>query len=128
METSDQQINSAEQQQIKEFIEAFIEYLAGMGTFALKIGETEKKYPQAIKMMAEMASPENVANFISKAPPEIVAKMFEMMLRASSLSAKMQTGFNDLTADEKIEIGNELLKLAENIATFMKKAEETEET
>lgn len=79
-------------------------------------------------MMAEMASPENVANFISKAPPEIVAKMFEMMLRASSLSAKMQKGFNDLTADEKIEIGNELLKLAENIATFMKKAEETEET
>lgn len=128
MEPSSQETDSEEQQQIKEFVEAFIEYLKGMGTFALKIGETEKKYPHAIKMMTEMATPESVANFISKAPPEIVAKMFEMMLRASSLSAKMQKSFNDLTATEKIEIGNELLKLAENVATFMKKVEETEGT
>lgn len=49
METSDQQINSAEQQQIKEFIEAFIEYLAGMGTFALKIGETEKNIRKPLR-------------------------------------------------------------------------------
>lgn len=125
METSNQHTNSAEERQIKEFIEAFIEYLKGMGTFALKIGETEKQYPHAIKMMTEMASPENLANFISKAPPKIVVKIFEFMLRASSLSVKMQKNFNELTADEKIEIGNEMLQLAENVAALMKETEET---
>lgn len=128
METSDQEINSAEQQRIKEFIEAFIEYLKGLGAFALKIGEIEKQYPHAIKMMTEMASPENLANFISKAPPKIIVKMFEFMLKASSLSVRMQKNFNELTADEKIEVGNEMLQLAKNAAALMREAEETEET
>jgi len=125
MGTSDQQTNSAEEQQIEEYIKASIEYLKSMGTFAIKIGETEKKYPHAIKMMTEMASPENLANFISKAPPRIVAKMLECMLRASSLSAKMQKNFNALTADEKIEIGNEILQLAENFIALIREAEKT---
>ena len=125
METSEQGILAPEQQQIKEFIEAFVEYMKGMGTFAIKIGETEQKYPHAFKMMAEMASPENIANFISKAPPEIVAKMFEFMFRASSLAAKMQKSLNEMSADEKIHLGNELMALAENVSELMRKAEET---
>jgi hypothetical protein len=125
METSKEQQDSKEdQQQIKEFIEAFIEYLRSMGTFAKKIGEIETKYPNAFKMMAKMVSPETLSEFITKAPPEIVVKMFEFLLRASSLSAKMQKGMPELTADEKIELGNELIKLAEDVSALMKKAEE----
>ena len=124
METSEQNTDSTEQRQIKEFIEAFIEYLKSMGTFAIKIGETEQKYPHALQMMAEMASPENIANFISKAPPEIVVKMFEFMLRASSLTAKMQRKLNELSADEKIQLGKEMVELAENVSELMRKAEE----
>ncbi|MCJ7634549.1 hypothetical protein MUP77_19425 [Candidatus Bathyarchaeota archaeon] len=125
METSEQGTSSPELQQIKEFIEAFVEYLKGMGAFAIKIGETEQKYPQAFKMMAEMGSPENIANFISKAPPEIVAKMFEFMFRASSLTAKMQKKLNELSAGEKIQLGNEMIELAENVSELMRKAEGT---
>jgi hypothetical protein len=124
METSVQGTSSPEQRQITEFIEAFVEYLKGMGAFAIKIGETEQKYPQAFKMMAEMASPENIANFISKAPPEIVAKMFEFMLRASSLTAKMQRKLNELSADEKVQLGKEMVELAESVSELMRKAEE----
>lgn len=124
METSEQNTDSTEQQQIKEFIEAFVEYLKGMGAFAIKIGETEQKYPQAFKMMAEMASPENIAKFISKAPPEIVVKMLEFMLRASSLTAKMQRKLNELSADEKIQLGKEMIELAESVSELMRKAEE----
>jgi hypothetical protein len=124
METSKENASSAEQQQIKEFIEAFIEYLKSMGTFAIKIGETEQKYPHALQMMAEMASPENVVNFISKAPQEIVVKLLELILRASSLSAKMQRNLNELSADEKIRVGNEMMKLAENISDLIKTVEE----
>lgn len=125
METYKQRDNSAEEQQIKEFIEAFIEYLKGMGAFAIKIGETEKRYPNAFKMMAEMASPEKIADFISKAPPEIVVKMLEFIIRASSLSIKMQKGLNQLTADEKIALGKEMIDLAKSVSGLMKKAEET---
>lgn len=124
METSEQNTDSTEQQQIKEFIEAFVEYLKGMGAFAIKIGETEQKYPQAFKMMAEMASPENIAKFISKVPPEIVVKMLEFMLRASSLTAKMQRKLNELSADEKIQLGKEMIELAESVSELMRKAEE----
>jgi len=124
MGTSEQDIVLPEQQQIKEFIEAFIEYLKSMGAFAKKIGETEQKYPNAFQMMAQMASPENMANFISKAPAEIVVKMLEFILRASSLTARMQKNLNDLSADEKIQLGNELIKLAENVSELMRKAEE----
>lgn len=118
-------METSEEQQIKEFIEAFIEYLKSMGTFAIKIGETEQKYPHALRMMAEMASPENVANFISKAPQEIIVKLLELILRASSLSAKMQTNLNELSAEEKIRLGNEMIKLAETINDLMEKAEGT---
>jgi hypothetical protein len=125
METSNEGTFSPEQRQIKEFIEAFVEYLKGMGTFAIKIGETEKKYPGAFQMMAEMASPESIADFISKAPPKIVAKMFEFMLRASSLSTRMQKKLNELSADEKMQLGKEMIELAENVSELMRKAEET---
>jgi len=124
METSGQGTSSLGEQQIKEFIEAFVEYLKGMGVFAIKIGETEQKYPQAFKMMAQMASPENIAYFISKAPPEIVVKMFEFMLRASSLTAKMQRKLNELNSDEKIQLGKEMVELAESVSELMRKAEE----
>jgi hypothetical protein len=124
METSVKVASSPEERQIKEFIEAFVEYLKGMGAFAITIGETEQKYPQAFEMMAEMASPENIANFISKAPPEIVVKMFEFMLRASSLTAKMQRKLNELSADEKIQLGKEMVELAESVSELMRKAEE----
>jgi len=124
MKTSEQGTISPEQLQIKEFIEAFVEYLKGMGAFAIKIGETEQKYPHAFQMMTEMASPENIANLISKAPPEIVVKMLEFMLRATSLTAKMQRNLRELSADEKIQLGNEMIKLAKTVSDLMKKAEE----
>jgi len=124
METSEKNADSAEQQQIKEFVEAFIEYLKSMGTFAVKIGETERKYPHALQMMAEMSSPENVANFISKAPQEIIVKLLGLILRASSLSAKMQRSLNELSAEEKIQLGNEMIELAIDISDLMKTAEE----
>jgi hypothetical protein len=124
METSEQNTDDSEQQQIKEFVEAFIEYLKSMGTFAIKIGETEQKYPHALQMMAEMASPENVANFISKAPKEIIVKLLELILRASSLSAQMQRNLNELSAEEKMQLGNEMIKLATNISDLMKTTEE----
>lgn len=124
MATSEQNTVSPEQQQIKEFIEAFIEFLRSLGTFAIKIGETEQKYPHALQMMTEVTSPENIANFISKAPPEIVVKMLEFLLRASSLTARMQRNLNELRADEKIQLGNEMIALAKNIFDLMRKAEE----
>ena len=114
METSEKGTLSPEQRQIKEFIEAFAEYLKGMGTFAIKIGETEQRYPDAFQMMAKMSSPDAIANFISKAPPEIVVKMFEFMLRASSLTARMQKDLNELNADEKIQLGKDMIELAKN--------------
>jgi hypothetical protein len=125
METSKEQQNSKEEmQQITEFIEAFVEYLKSMGTFAIRIGETEQKYPSAFQMMTEMSSPENIAKFVSKAPPEIVVKMLEFMLRASSLTTKMQRNLNELSADEKVQLGKELIELGGTVSELMKKAEE----
>jgi len=124
METSEQNTDSIEQQQIKEFVEAFIEYLKSMGAFAIKIGETEQKYPHALRMMAEMASPENIADFISKAPQEIIVKLLGLILRASSLGSKMQRSLNELSAEEKIQLGNEMIELAIDISDLMKTAEE----
>jgi len=123
METSEQNTDSIEQQQIKEFVEAFIEYLKSMGAFAIKIGETEQKYPHALRMMAEMASPENIADFISKAPQEIIVKLLGLILRASSLGSKMQRSLNELSAEEKIQLGNEMIKLATDISDLMKTTE-----
>lgn len=119
MEPSKIKIASDEGQQIKEFIEVSIEYLKSLGQFALKIGETEKKFPNAFKLMQIMSTPENMATLVSKAPPKLVAKMVEFMLRASSLTVKMNKNINDLTADEKIALGNELIKLANDAATLM---------
>jgi hypothetical protein len=124
METSEQHTNLQEAQQIKEFIEAFVEYLRSMGTFAIKIGETEQKYPHALQMMTEMASPENIANFISKAPKEIVVKLLELILRASGLSARMQTNLNQLSPKEKIQLGNDMIKVAGMMTDLMRKGEE----
>lgn len=112
------------QQQFKIFGEAIILYFKSMGTFTKKIGEIEKNYPEAFKTITELASPEILVDFAKKAPPEIVAKMFEIILTASSLSARMKKGMMELTSDEKIEIGNQMIKLANDLSELMKKAEE----
>src|SRR3989304_175203 len=119
MEPSNLKLASDEGQQIKEFIEVSIEYLKSLGQFALKIGETEKKFPNAFKIMQAISTPENMAILVSKAPPKMVAKMVEFLLRASSLTLKMNRNINDLTPDEKIALGNELIKLATDVATLM---------
>lgn len=110
--------------EFEEFIEAFFLYFKNMGKFAKKIGEIEKKYPEAFKTMGELASPETLSELIKRAKPENVVKMFEFFLRASALSAKMRKGMGELTADEKIELGNEMIKLADDLSNIMKKLEE----
>jgi len=124
--TSTKKIESAKEmkKEIATFAEAFILYLKNMGKFAKKIGEIEKEYPEAFKIMEELSSPQTLAEFVKKAPPEIVVKIFGFFLRASALSAKMKKGMLELTADEKIELGNEMIKLANDLSKSMKESEE----
>lgn len=110
--------------EIAGFIEAFILYLRNMGKFTKKIGEIEKKFPEAFKIMGDLASPETLSEFVKKARPELVVKIFEFFLRASALSSKMREGMSELTADEKIQIGNEMTKLANSLSDLMKESEE----
>jgi len=111
-------------QEIKEFIDVSIVYLKSLGTFAKKIGEVEKRYPEALKMMQHISSPETLTGFVSKAPPEIVVSLLKIFIRASSLSTKMGKDISELTADEKIELGKELIALANEMSGLMKRAEE----
>ena len=110
--------------EMAEFVEVFILYLKNMGKFAKKIGEIEKKFPEAFKVMGDLASPEVLAEFVKKARPELVVKLFEFFLRASALSAKMRKGMSELTADEKIELGNEMIRLANSLSDLSKESEE----
>lgn len=106
------------------FAEALILYLRSMGEFSKKVGGIEKKYPEAFKIMGDLTSPERLGEFVKNAPPELVVKMFEFILRASALSAKMRKGMGELTADEKIELGNGMIKLADDLSEILKEREE----
>lgn len=111
-------------QEIDEFINVSIVYLKSLGTFAKKIGEVEKKHPEALKIMEKISSPEILTEFVSKAPPEIVVGMLKILIRASSLSTKMGKDLSALTADEKISVGKELIALANEMSELMKMVEE----
>lgn len=106
------------------FAEALILYFKSMGKFAKKVGEIEKKYPEAFKIMGDLASPETLGEFVKNAPPKVVVKMFEFILRASALSVKMRKGMGELTADEKIELGKGMIKLADDLSEILKEREE----
>lgn len=106
------------------FAEALILYLRSMGKFSKKVGEIEKKYPEAFKIMGDLTSPEKLGEFVKNARPEVVVKMFEFILRASVLSAKMRKGMGELTTDEKIELGNGMIKLADDLSELLKEREE----
>jgi len=105
-------------------VEVFVLYLKNMGKFAKKMGEIEKKFPEAFKIMGDLASPETLGEFVKRAKPEVVVKLFGFFLRASALSAKMKKGMSELTADEKIEFGSEMIKLANSLSDLMKESEE----
>lgn len=110
--------------EMKEFAMAFILFLKSMGTFAKKIGQAEKKYPEAFKMMEKISSPEVLTEFVSKAPPQVVVTTLKIFIRAGSLSSKMKKEMSELTPDEKIELGKELIALADDLSDLLKKAEE----
>lgn len=110
--------------EMKEFIETSIVYLKSMGTFAQKVGKVEKKYPEALEIMEKISSPEVLTEFVSKAPPEVVVTILKIFIKAGGLSSKLDKGMGKLTADEKIEVGKELIALANDLSDLMKKVEE----
>ena len=124
--TSEQENNTKKKMtsEIEEFIEASILYLKSMGAFAKKVGEVEKKYPEAFEMMEKMSSPEALTEFVEKLPPDILVTMLKLLIRAGGVSSKMRKEMSELTPDEKIEIGKELIAMANDISKLMKKTKE----
>lgn len=113
-------------EEMKEFVKASILYLKSMGTFAKKVGEIEKRYPEAFKIMEKLSSPDTLTEFVTKAPPEIVVSMLKIFIRAGSLSSKMGKRMDTLTPDEKIDLGKELVALANDLSDLMEKLKEKE--
>jgi len=103
------------------FMREFISMVSAMGTFLKTMGNIEKRNPALLENMKNFSSPENLELFVEKAPPEILGLLFKTMIRFTKLSQIKDVML--LSPDEKIQVGEEMEKVSQDLSDLLKKIE-----
>jgi len=99
---------------ISNLVRVFSSLLRAYGQFAQTIGTLQRDQKdsfEALQHLGEMA-PEFLEKMVDKAPPEVIGVFMKLFLRITSLSTKLNK-LMDLSPEEKIEVGESLLKFAD---------------
>jgi hypothetical protein len=98
-------------------ITASINAFKNVGEFAEAAGQLEKKNKETYDLISQFGdqTPEALLlSFIDKIPEDKLKSIVEWTLKMSTIQAKMKN-FKNLTADQKIRLGNEIKEIANNL-------------
>jgi hypothetical protein len=96
---------------------ASISAIRDMGEFVEAIGKLEKKNKEAYDLVSQLGQqPETfLMTLIDKIPEDKLKSVLELSLRMVAIQTELKA-FDTLTADRKIELGQELKKTAESMS------------
>jgi len=99
---------------------ASINSIRDIGEFVEAIGKLEKKNKEAYDHISQLGQrPETVLmSLIDKVPEDKLKPLIEFSLRMVAIQTELMD-FNNLTADQKIELGGELKKVAIDITKII---------
>ena len=99
---------------------ASINSIRDIGEFVEAIGKLEKKNKEAYDHISQLGQrPETVLmSLIDKVPEDKLKPLIELSLRMVAIQTELMD-FNNLTADQKIELGGELKKVAIDITKII---------
>jgi len=110
---------------LEDMLQVIISLTSALGQFIRKIGEIEKEFPDALKMIEKLGKNPKIWEVIAdKAPPEILGTLFKIGVKLSTLSRI--NDISKLNPDEKIETGKMLESLAKDFKKLLIKLKEEE--
>lgn len=100
-------------QSLERFLEAAPRTTSALGEFMQSVGEFEKKVGRSMESLAsDFATKGGVEAFVRVAPPEIVAKFLQVMVRSARIG---NPDLSKMTADQKIATGIEMKELSREL-------------
>jgi len=93
-----------------------------MGSLLKRLGEIEKKNPDIMEKMKQFSSPEVLERFVENVPPETLGKFFRIFIRMAKFSEVKDA--MSLPADAKIELGEEMHRVSQDLLDILKKIDE----
>jgi len=105
---------------INPIVLASVSAIRDMGEFSEAIGNLEKKNREAYSLFSKLGQqPETfLMSFVDKIPEDKLRSLLELSLKMVSIQTELKN-FDALTADRKIELGQELKKVADNLTKII---------
>ncbi len=98
---------------LERFLEAAPNTTRALGEFLQRVGEFELAAGRSMDSLAtEFTSRGGIEAFVKLAPPDVVSKFLQVMVRAARLGAPDLT---KMTADQKVTAGREMKELADDM-------------
>lgn len=107
---------------------AFVQILRVYAELATKIGQIQKDNPEAFESMAYlgMIAPQLIKKLAKEAPPQEFGAIVQAFFELVELGPKLEH-IMELPADEKIEIGEKLSKIANIVEEMVKRNDAKEQ-
>jgi len=118
-------IEIANKVDMKGIFNVFISLMRSYGNFAKSIGTIEKEHPdsyEAILYLGKVA-PQLMSILAVKSPPEELGAFIKLTLKLMELGPKLDK-IATLPAEEKIQVGTELVNIANEYEALWKQVEE----
>jgi hypothetical protein len=118
-------IEIANKVDMKGIFTVFISLMRSYGNFAKSIGTIEKEHPdsyEAILYLGKVA-PQLMSILAGKSPPEELGAFIKLTLKLMELGPKLDK-IATLPAEEKIQVGTELVNIANEYEALWKQVEE----
>lgn len=97
-------------QSFEQFLEVAPNVTESLGRFMISVGELERNIGRSLEALGEdFVSRGGVVELVKVAPPEVVAKFLQVMVRAARVGSPELKG---MTADQKIDTGKQMMLLA----------------
>lgn len=109
--------SSSSLEALQRFLEGAPRVTEALGEFLERVGTFEKTVGRSVESLsADFINHGGIEAFVRIAPPEIVAKFLQVMVRAARIGSP---DLGKMTADQKIETGHEMKELARDLTELI---------
>ncbi|MHA1972802.1 MAG: hypothetical protein ACTSW1_07410, partial [Candidatus Hodarchaeales archaeon] len=105
---------------LKGFSEALSQITIRLGMYVKEAGEIEFKYPEFRKIMKDIEDDSSIIDKFLENKDETLARRFlDLMLSLAFIDKRMRE-FNEFKPEEKISLGNRLIRIGEGFHDFVR--------
>ena len=115
----------AEKIDIFSLMKVVVDLLRAYGNFAKSVGEIQQRNADAYELILEFgkAAPQILKSLAEKSPPAVLGTYVQISLRLLELQEKMNK-IMQLSPEEKMELGEELVQIANSYEQVLAKIKE----